>query len=335
MKKKVLILTDHSNHSVENSLYKLSVKMLEHHLVETVDIVTRGNKRNDAFFEGNSNFTLWATRIDENFAFSKENHPLSNAFDQVDPEMYDLVWLRLPPPLSEDFLQYLDRVFSNTVIINNPNSIYETGSKKFLMNFPHICPSMKICRSIEEIDEFRKQFPIVLKPYNEYGGLGIVKIDKDVVSLGLTTFSFEDFAKQYSQNPIEYLGVKFLKNVREGDKRIIVVNGEILGASLRLPAKDSWLCNVSMGGSSNMAEIEPEEKLMVEQVNPILVEKGIVMYGLDTLVNDDGKRVLSEINTTSIGGLPQIAAMRNEPLVEKAIDLIWEYYETKINEDGE
>ena len=87
-----------------------------------------------------------------------------------------------------------------------------------------------------------------------------------------------------------------------------------------------------MGGSSNRTEVEPEEEAIIKLINPILTQRGIVMYGVDTLVGDDGKRVLSEINTTSIGGLPQIAAMQQEPLVEKAIDLIWKYFNNENNQ---
>lgn len=111
----------------------------------------------------------------------------------------------------------------------------------------------------------------------------------------------------------------------KGDKRVIVVGGKILGASLRLPAKDSWICNVAMGGSSNHAVADAEEITMVEKINPTLQKMGIVMYGVDTLVGDDGKRILSELNTTSIGGLPQIAALMGQPLVEEAVELIWAY----------
>ena len=128
--------------------------------------------------------------------------------------------------------------------------------------------------------------------------------------------------------------MKYLKNVKQGDKRIVVVNGQILGASLRLPADNSWLCNVAMGGSSNITQVEKEEEEIIRIINPTLSDKGIVMYGVDTLVGDDGKRVLSEINTTSIGGLPQIAAMNNLPLLERAIDLIWEFYNDKKKQIG-
>lgn len=328
-KRKVLILTDHKNHSSENSLYELSIKLLNHEKTESVDIVSRNSLKNEAFFSCHSRSKLWATRINKNFAYSKENHPLAKADQPIDKNSYDLVWLRLPPPLGDKILDFVSQEFSDSVIINNPKSINETGSKNFLINFPTICPPMKICSSIDEINEFRMQFPIVLKPFNEYGGKGIAKIEGEQVSMGNNTFSFSEFEEKYKDNPIDYLGVKYLKNVKQGDKRIIVVNGQILGASLRLPAENSWLCNVSMGGSSNMAEVDPEEEEIVSIVNPVLSKLGIVMYGIDTLVNDEGKRVLSEINTTSIGGLPQIAAMKEKPLVEKAIELIWDYYEEK------
>ena len=326
MKDKVLILTDHRNHSAENSLYDLSIKMLAHHQTESIDIASRKNSINEGFFSCSPNPKLYATSITKDFVFSAQDHALSKDFKEVNLETYDLVWLRMPPPMDTEFLEFIDNRFPKAVIINNPMAITETGSKKFLMNFPSVCPPMKICNSFEEIIEFSSHFAIVLKPFNEYGGRGIVKIEGDKVSTGKEHCTLDEFSKAYAQNPINYLAVKYLKNVKQGDKRIVVVNGEILGASLRLPAENSWLCNVAMGGSSNMAEIEPEEENIIRLINPKLTQKGIVMYGVDTLVGDDGKRVLSEINTTSIGGLPQIAAMRQEPLVEKAIDLIWKYF---------
>jgi glutathione synthase len=124
--------------------------------------------------------------------------------------------------------------------------------------------------------------------------------------------------------------VKFLKNVSQGDKRIVVVNGRIMGASLRLPPTDSWLCNVAKGGSSNFAKADSDEIDMIDKINPKLAEMGIIMYGVDTLVDDDGNRVLSELNTTSIGGLPQIAKLMGKPLVKEAADLIWNYIIEKI-----
>ncbi len=332
MKKyKVLILTDHSGHSKENSLYAIVEKMLLHSMTEEIDIASRGNAINQDFFNQMAGAKLWIRKADNNFAFSKNGSHLSESLSVATIADYDLIWLRMPPPLGKDFLDFLETVFVDKIIINNPKGIYETGSKEFLVNFQSCCPPMKICRTKADIIEFKSQFPIVLKPFREYGGKGIVKIDGAEVSLGREQISFDEFINNLPEDEIEYIGVKFLKNVSQGDKRVIVVNGKIMGASLRLPPEDSWLCNVAMGGKSVIAEVDEAEQKIVAAIDPILSKMGIAMYGVDTLVGDNGQRVLSEINTTSIGGLPQVAKQQQLPLVAEAIDLIWQFFLTQKN----
>ncbi|MGB0862841.1 MAG: ATP-grasp domain-containing protein [Saprospiraceae bacterium] len=327
-KYKVLVLTDHTNHSSENSLYPLVRAMRLHPNTLEIDVASRGNEENHVFFNSLKPENIWAATAENDFAFSADGFFLKRNLKQTKLRDYDLIWLRMPPPLSEVFLGFLINEFPKQFIINNPRGIYETGSKSFLTNFKDLCPPMKICKSINDIIDFKNQFPIVLKPFREYGGRGIVRIDNNQVWEGKNKMSFEAFISNIKNQKIEYLGVQFLKNVGLGDKRIVVVNGKVMGASLRLPAENSWLCNIAMGGTSNFSEVDEDELQIVERVNPILSKMGIVMYGLDTLVNDNGKRVLSEINTTSIGGLPQIAKMAQQPLVEEAIDLIWQYFLT-------
>jgi glutathione synthase len=326
---KVLIITDHKNHTSENSLYDLANKLIQNPKTIGVDIVSRANELNDPFFISYDGDSMLGTSINKDFKFDENQHPLENNLRRINPDSYDLIWLRLPPPIPKEFLDFLTIRFDGKMIINKPNGIYETGSKEFLTQFPTVCPPMQVCLNIDDIRNFKKQFPIVLKPFRAYGGEGIIRIDNDEACLGTKKISYKEFEERY--NGTEYLAVKYLKNVKEGDKRIVVINGEILGAALRLPAKDSWICNVAMGGSSNKTTITKEEYEIIKTINPKLNDMGIVMYGVDTLVGDDGKRLLSEINTTSIGGLPQIAKMDNEPLVERAIELIWEYYESKMN----
>ena len=326
-KLKVLIFTDHSGHSAENSLYALSVALLNHPKVQIVDIASRGNAVNQNFFQAEDHADLYATGVSDKFSFDILSHPLSHNLKMIDPMDYDWIWLRLPPPLNPAFVTFLSKNYGNKFIFNNPESIITSGSKDFLMRFGDVCPPMKICRTAEDIIRFKERFPIVLKPFREYGGQGIVRIEGDKVWTGNQIFSLGQFINSYKGSNVHYLGVKFLKKVTEGDKRIIVVNGQILGASLRLPAAGSWLCNVAMGGKSIPAEISPEEQLIVDRINPELADSGIVMYGVDTLMDDDGKRKLSEINTTSIGGLPQIEKQKNKPVVKEAIELIWNYYE--------
>ena len=330
---KILILTDHSGHSSENSLYPLAADMLAHKEVEAVDVASRANSNNVSFFNMAFDSQLSVTRVNSDFSYAVENHPLDNNHLLVDKNDYNFIWLRLPPPLPEKFLQFIELFFADKVILNNPKGIFKTGSKEFLLNFRDVCPPIKLCHSIQDIVTFSESFPIVLKPLREYGGSGIIKIDGENSSMGNEEVSTIEILDLLNQQKVHFLAMKYLKNVSMGDKRIIVVNGKIMGASLRTPKPGSWICNVSMGGKSNLAEVEPEEIEIVKKINPLLSENGIVMYGVDTLMDDHGKRVLSEINTASIGGLPQIAKLSDKPLVEEAIELILSFAKTKMQNE--
>ena len=286
------------------------------------------------FFYGLSSNDIFVNSVEADFAFHESGQCFKTNLRRKSIRGYDVIWLRMPPPLSGKFLDFLSSTFPDQFIINDPMGIWLSGSKKFLTRFRDLCPPMRICETVEAIVEFKSKFPIVLKPYRDYGGRGIVRIDGDLVWTSKEKMSFDNFISSLqAEDKLAYLGVKFLKNVSKGDKRIIVVNGKIMGASLRLPAKDAWLCNVAMGGSAHLTKVEKEEEEIIATINPILSQMGIVMYGVDTLVGDDGKRVLSEINTTSIGGLPQMGEMSNKPLVKEAIDLIWKYIEEKSKEE--
>lgn len=326
----MLVLTDHTGHSAQNSLYPLVQAMRHHPRCDQIDVATRGNVLNDFFFIRLMIKAPFVIKADESFAYHPDGRSLNKNLQRVRIDNYDVVWLRMPPPLSTEFLGFLDHTFANQLIINDPLGIYETGSKQFLLNFPGLCPPMKACYSIEEILDFKDRFPIVLKPFRNYGGNGIVRIDGEKVWEGKRETTLEEFLDSIKNQEIAYLAVKFLKNVSLGDKRIVVVDGKIMGASLRLPAERSWICNGAMGGSSNYTEVDEDEVSIVNRLTPSLNKLGIVMYGIDTLVNDEGRRILSEINTTSIGGLPQIAKLTGKPVVEESADLIWNYIVKKI-----
>ena len=329
---KVLVLTDHTNHSAENSLYAMLQSMRQHPRCAQIDIATRANPVNDFFFKNLINKGLFVSKVEEDFSFSPDGRFFNKKIRREFLHTYDAVWLRLPPPLGKPFLIFLKHKFPDIIFINDPSGIYEAGSKAFLMNFIDVCPPIRLCYSEEDILEFASRFPIVLKPLREYGGKGIVKIDGDRVWEGKQEFLLSTFLQKLKNSDIEYLAVKFLQNVGQGDKRIVVVNGKIIGSSLRLPPKDSWLCNVAMGGSSIAATADKDEIKIVERINPLLSKLGIVMYGVDTLVGDDGRRVLSEINSTSIGGVPQMERQQGRPLVKETTDQIWNYIVNKILE---
>jgi glutathione synthase len=232
----ILILTDHTNHSKENSVYALANAFRDHQYTNRLDIATRGIPENDVVFKKLTDNKIWVTEVQKDFHFTENGALFKQALQQVAINDYDLILLRLPPPLSEPFLNFLEK-YPECIIINSPSAIKETGSKEFLMKFQHICPPMKICKSVDDIIEFKNRFPIVLKPFREYCGKGIIRIDGEDVWVGENQLTFDEFISTLNKDEIQYLGVKYLKNVNKGDKRIVVVNGKVLGASLRLPKK--------------------------------------------------------------------------------------------------
>lgn len=331
-KYKFLVLTDHSKHSKENSVYALMAKLSQHPNCEKVDIASRGNQMNDSFFEEQETEKLYAIPVDEHFTFDETGEQFSTNGQVVAVRDYNVIILRLPRPVGTDFMGFIAYLAENKVIINHPNGIEKTSTKAFLFNFPEICPPMKLCKSVDDIVAFSKRFPIVLKPLKEYGGKGLLKIDGDILNDGNQDFDTGDYLRKQKKY-IEtegYLAMKFLKNVSEGDKRILVVNGQVLASSLRLPAKDSWLCNVAKGGRSVLSEITPEEEQIIKRITPKLLNEGVLIYGADTLMDDNGKRVLSEINTLSIGGFPQAETQTGQPILQQTIDGIINYVKSVL-----
>ncbi len=327
-KLKILVLTDHRKHSVENSLYALLAQMCQHPQCGLVEVASRGNTVNESFFYGNQDAALNVHQVDETFGFdSNAQHFLNPQNARKKIGEYDFVFLRLPRPIPEGFFVFLESVFPAERIINRPSGIQETSSKAFLTHFADdYCPPLKVCQSVAEVENFAKQFPIVLKPLESYGGKGIVKLEGDTVWENQIPMKWENYKAQLSTDYFPVLAVKYLKNVSKGDKRILVVNQQILGASLRLPATGSWMCNVAQGGQSVAAKADANEVAIVQQIAPILLEKGILIFGLDTLENDEGKRIISEINTLSIGGFPQAEKQTGKPIVKMTVDLIFEYF---------
>ncbi len=320
---KVLILTDHSRHSAENSVYALARGMVHHAEIASVDVASRALQENADFFACDTH-VLYASPVDADFDFSEDAHYMRKGLRKIDTKGFDLVFMRLPRPLSDAQLRHIDSVFAGTVIINKPSGIINTSSKAFLLNFPSCCPPMRLVTSLDEIQEFAQKFPIVLKPLREYGGKGILRINGEKIDDGSTEYDTTQYLN--SLKPVieqeGFLAMKFLKNVGEGDKRILVVGGEVLASSLRLPAENSWLCNVAQGGRSVPTEVTEEELHIVSEVAPRLRQEGVLICGIDTLVDDEGTRVMSEINTLSVGGFPQSQIQTGRPVINKTLEII-------------
>lgn len=321
IKYSILCLTDHVGHSKENSLYSLINGFLGHSLCSNVVVASRSNPNNAPFFIDKKFDSINGIEVDQTFSF-ETNERLTNDTHTIDTAAFNILFLRLPRPISDDFLLSLEAHFSQSVIINTPSGIVATSTKAVLLNFQDVCPPIKLCQSVDDVLSFASQFPIVLKPLKAYGGKGILRLIDGKIHDGINEHDALSYWTRHSNYIQEhgYLAMKYLKNVNKGDKRLLVVDGEILASSLRLPAPDSWLCNVAMGGTSVSSQPDAREIEIISRISPYLRQQGILIYGADTLVGDDGHRTLSEINTLSIGGFPQAEKQTGKPIIQMTIN---------------
>ncbi len=116
--------------------------------------------------------------------------------------------------------------------------------------------------------------------------------------------------------------MQYLPRVTEGDKRIVVVGDTVIGAVLRVPRPGHWLANVSQGATAEASDVSFAERRIVDTLSPRLAALGIVMFGVDTIVGPDGHRLLSEVNTMSVGGLLDLPPTDGTPAVTRAARLL-------------
>ncbi|MBK8504562.1 MAG: glutathione synthetase [Saprospiraceae bacterium] len=326
---RILILVDHAKHNITNSSYDLAKSFRKHQKVGEVIVASRSTPRNQDFFYGLCDLSFSGIPVDADFSFD----PSGNLFLQTGPMYalidFDLVILRIAHPINSLFFDYLSANLPQERFINQPNGIMRTGGKDFLLQFPQWCPPMQWCHTIDDIKNFHRNFDLVLKPLRNYGGKGIFKVEKGkIIAQNGDQWDLASDGHVLEQLEADgYLAMQYLQNVRLGDKRIVVVNGKIVGASLRKPAEGSWLCNVSQGGSSEASMADEREVEMAICIHETVAQMGVGIFGMDTLVNDEGQRVLSEINTLSVGGIGPMELQHQKPVLDHTVDLLLVYFE--------
>ena len=329
----VLVLTDHRSHSSDNSIYALCTALRQHQHIGRVDVASRGNSANDPFFYQYLSTELNAWVLKDEMSFQKAAFHFLHQTVKVDARDYDWVWLRLPRPIPDGFFTFLRTAIGESRIFNKPSGIETTSTKAFLLNFPELCPPMQMCHTLEDIWQYQEQFPIVLKPLHNYGGKGIVKVSNGSIYDNSKSYTFEQYQPEFQQQLEEggYLAMHYLHNVHKGDKRIIVVNGEVIGAVLRMPPKGSWLCNAAQGGQAMEARADERELEIARRLTEALSPQGVVMFGADTLVDNQGQRALSEVNTLSIGGIKPMEDLTGKPVIKRTVALLADYMAKEEN----
>jgi glutathione synthase len=236
----------------------------------------------------------------------------------VDLATFDVVLLRQDPPFDLAYISsthMLDRIHPKTLVVNDPSHVRNAPEKIFVTEFPDLMPPTLITRDLDAIKAFRaEQGDIVMKPLYGKGGEAVFRLAREDLNFG----SLYDLFVTMFREP--WVVQKFLPAVKDGDKRIILVDGEFAGAVNRVPAPDDLRSNMVRGGVPKATDLTEREREICARLGPALRERGLLFVGIDVI---DG--FLTEINVTSPTGIravknlggPDIAALVWDAIEEK------------------
>ena len=237
---------------------------------------------------------------------------------RVELTAFDVVLLRQDPPFDLAYVtstHLLERIHPRTFVVNDPASVRNAPEKVFVMEFPELMPPTLITRDLAEIRAFRDAHgDIVMKPLYGHGGGAVFRITKDDLNFGSL---YDMFATTFRE---QWVVQAFLPNIKHGDKRIILVDGEYAGAVNRVPAADDLRSNMVRGGSPKATELTAKERKICETLGPHLRQRGLLFVGIDVI---DG--YLTEINVTSPTGIRAVKNVGGPDIAK----LIWDKIEEK------
>jgi glutathione synthase len=234
---------------------------------------------------------------------------------------FDVILLRQDPPFDLAYItstHFLERIHPTTLVVNDPACVRNAPEKLFVMNFPQLMPPTLISRDLAEINSFREQHgAVVMKPLHGHGGAAVFRVMPQDMNFGSL---FDMFTVTFRE---PWVIQRFLPEVKHGDKRIILVDGEFAGAVNRVPAPDDLRSNMVRGGAAQATELSPREREICATLAPALRERGLLFVGIDVI---DGN--LTEINVTSPTGIRAIAKLNGPDVAAK----IWDTIEAKRGE---
>ena len=230
-------------------------------------------------------------------------------------ETFDVILLRQDPPFDLAYItttHFLERIHPRTLVVNNPASVRNAPEKIFVMEFADLMPPTLISRDKDEINAFRAEHgDVVMKPLYGHGGAAVFRITPNDMNFG----SLYDMFSVTFREP--WVIQRFLPEVKHGDKRIILVDGEFAGAVNRVPAADDLRSNMVRGGAAQSTDLSPREREICERLGPALRKRGLLFVGIDVI---DGH--LTEINVTSPTGIRAIARLGGPDVAAMVWDAI-------------
>ncbi len=237
----------------------------------------------------------------------------------LDLSTMDVVLMRQDPPFDMAYItatHMLEHIHPATLVVNDPASVRDAPEKLLVTHFPDLMPPTLITWDLDAIRSFRvKHHDIIVKPLFGNGGAGVFRIRED--DENLASLLEMHFAR--SREPL--MIQRYEPAVRQGDKRVILVDGEPMGAINRVPAQGEARSNIHVGGRAEQAELTPRDREICARIGPMLRERGLLFVGIDVIGD-----WLTEINVTSPTGLQEIARFGGHDLSAT----IWDRIEAKV-----
>ena len=236
----------------------------------------------------------------------------------VDLADFDVVWLRQDPPFDMFYItttHILDRLSPGTLVVNDPFWVRNYPEKLLILDFPDLMPPTTIARDLATIRAFRARHgDVILKPLYGNGGAGVFHLpeaDRNLASL-------HELFTGFSREPL--IVQKYLPEIKNGDKRVILVDGEAVGAINRVPAQGETRSNMHVGGRPEKIALSARDREICAAIGPLLREKGQIFVGIDVIGD-----YLTEINVTSPTGIQELERFDNVNIAAR----IWEVIEAR------
>lgn len=261
----------------------------------------------------------------------KAQREVGNHFIAGEPVLLDLgrdtdvVWMRQDPPFDLSYItatHLLERISSETLVVNDPASVRNAPEKLFVLDYARFMPPTMITRSLDAARAFlEKHGEIVIKPLHGNGGRAIFKVGRDGANLSAL---MEVFNAAWVE---PHMVQAFLPSVAAGDKRIVLVDGEVAGAINRLPGEGEIRSNLAVGGRAEKTGLTSREAEICAALGPELKRRGLLFVGIDVI----GGEWLTEINVTSPTGIVAIDGFNGTDTA----GMIWDAIERRLAERGQ
>ena len=250
-------------------------------------------------------------------AVKGDHFALGEAF-VYDLSAADVVLMRQDPPFDMAYItatHILERIHPKTLVVNDPRHVRNAPEKLFVTEFADFIPPTLITSDLREIRAFRQEHrDIILKPLYGNGGAGVFRVKPDDENFGALMEMFTQFYRE----PV--IVQRYIPEVRKGDKRIILVDGEFAGAINRVPALGEARSNMHVGGKPEATELTAREKAICGAIGPELKQRGLIFTGIDVIGD-----YMTEINVTSPTGIHEVRRFGGSDIAA----LVWDAIESR------